>query len=37
MPNQQIKATALKVAAFDNLLAVVVNVNYSLNKVNKTS
>ena len=31
--NTQIKATALKVAAFDKLLALVVKVNCSLNVV----
>jgi hypothetical protein len=35
LPNPQIKATSLKVAAFDKLLALVVKVNYSLNVVNK--
>lgn len=35
--NQQIKATALKVAAFDKLLALVVKVNCSLNVVDKIS
>jgi len=32
-PNQQIKATALKLAAYDKLLADVVMVNCSLNVV----
>ncbi len=35
--NPQIKATALKVAAFDRLLVLVVKANCSLNVVNKTS
>ena len=37
VPNPQIKAAALKFAAFVDLLAFVVKVNCSLKVVNKTS